>query len=639
MKNASLFAEIFGLGVDDQLGFDERVHNVRALAAIGSVVGLPFAIFNMLMPGAFALGVIELVAVLGLVLPAWVLGRRRLRPRLGENLLALAGLIIFTSLFVLGGVAGAGILWVYVYPFQLFFLKGQRLGWRYGLAYLALVVAYAIWIEPRLAFVHHYPAQYQGLAIAALAFYMLVASAFNLVRIRFEERLQQRIAQESAAAGAYLGELQFRATHDALTGLPNRVLLLEEMQRLIDANSDADQGLVVCNLRMERLSELGNVVGLDRADHLVRQLAAHLTRVTHGKGVVARARRDEFIVVYPLPRDELGLESLQRLIGSNEFSAHEQGYSLHLALTLGMCSFPIHATEPLALLHKAEQAMLQAAKSGQKLGVYDEEQDQVFVRHHLLFGKLRDALHDDALRLHFQPQVDLHSGRIIGAEALARWLDADAGAISPSTFVPIAEESGLIRPLTSWVANAAMRACASWRAQGLELAVSINISAPNLADPQLLGTLLDAAQAAGLAPRHVNLELTESCLMVAPEPALDTMRRLHDAGFRLSIDDFGTGFSSLSYLQNLPIHELKIDQSFVRDLPGNPRNQAIVRSTIDLAHNFGLAVVAEGIEDPAAADWLRERGCDIGQGYAYARPLPEPEFVAHVLAAAGAARA
>jgi sensor c-di-GMP phosphodiesterase-like protein len=271
--------------------------------------------------------------------------------------------------------------------------------------------------------------------------------------------------------------------------------------------------------------------------------------------------------------------------------------------------------------------MLQARKTGQQWNIFDAEQEQVFVRHHLLFGKLREALQKQQLQVHYQAQIDLASGRVVGAEALARWHDPNTGMVPPSVFIPVAEESGLIRLLTTWLVAECMRECAHWRSTGLELDISINLSARNLLDPELMGVLQAGLTDTGLLPQHVNLEITESCFMASPERAMEVIQRIHDMGFKLSIDDFGTGYSSLSYMKSLPIDELKIDQSFVRNLLSNPGDQAIVSSTIELAHNLRLSVVAEGIEDADTADWLQTRGCDIGQGFCFARPLPANEFI------------
>ena len=433
--------------------------------------------------------------------------------------------------------------------------------------------------------------------------------------------------ENTAAARQYLGQLQTLATHDSLTGLPNRVLLLQQLATSIEQANRQPGALLVCNVRLERLFELGNVLDTSGADQLVRQVAQKLAQSAGPQALLARTRRDEFVLVHTLNEASPSQKALRKFVSNERLSITEQGYALDIELTWGLCIYPAHATDPQQLLRKAEQAMLQARKNAMTWSVYDEAQEQVFIRHHLLFGKLRDALQSGHLTVHYQPQYELSARRLIGAEALMRWHDPVDGWISPEVFIPVAEESGLIRPLTDWLLEQCVAQCAHWQQLGLDLNLSINLSATSLSDAELTGKLLALTQAAQLAPGRLHLELTESCFIVAPDRTLDVMQELHSAGFKLSIDDFGTGFSSLSYLKSMPISELKIDQGFVRHLLDNPSDQAIVSSTIDLAHNFGLTVVAEGVEDEATAEWLRSRQCDIGQGFGFARPMPAAELV------------
>lgn len=620
-------ADLFGLGLKDFVGVGERVGHVRATATIGIAVGLPFSLFNILTPGLLPLGLTEFAAVAFLLVPAAALAVMSVFVAVAETLILLSGVVIFGALVVFGGVEGTGLFWVFAFPFMAFFLKGQMRGWWISLGFLLLVASYLLLPGSRPDFAYRYTADYATHFTLSLFFYTLVASAFNLLRSRFEQKLQARVLEKTAAAKAYLGQLEFLATHDTLTGLPNRVGLMDILGGEIAEATAAGQGLVICNLRLERLFELGNVLGLPGADNIVRHVAERLEQAAFGKALLARTRRDEFVMIYRLENDYASPEELLSLIGERHFSVQEQGYSLHAELTLGLSICPAHSTDPQLLLKKAEQAMLQARKSDRGWSVYDEALDLVFVRHHLLFGKLREALQMLHLEVHYQPQVNLASGRVIGAEALTRWNDPAEGPIEPTVFIPVAEESGLIRPLTDWVVRVAMFECARWQTLGLDLDVSINLSARSLLDPQLLDSLMDAASDACLPHRRVNLEITESCFMTSPERALEVMRRISAAGFRLSIDDFGTGFSSLSYLKNMPVDEIKIDQSFVLTLLESQGDQAIVSSTTDLAHSFGLSVVAEGIEDEATAGWLRAHACDIGQGYRFARAMPANDFV------------
>jgi diguanylate cyclase (GGDEF)-like protein len=546
---------------------------------------------------------------------------------LAEKLILLAGGVILMALIVLGGVEGTGLYWAYTFPFLAFFIQGQKRGWWYSLAFVALIGLYFGLLQDRLSFSYWYPAQAKPHFVLSLCFYTLVAAAFNLLRGRFEKRLQARVDENTGAARQYLAQLQALATHDSLTRLPNRVRLLEQLTTSIEQAHASSGRLLLCNVRVERLFELGNVLDSDGADNLVRQVALRLAQGAGGGTVLARTRRDEFVLLVSMGTSAPSHNELGAFVSDERVSVTEQGYALDVELTWGFCLYPDHASDAQQLLKKAEQAMLQARKQGKVWSVYDAAQEQLFIRHHLLFGKLREALQSGLLTVHYQPQYELSSRRLIGAEALMRWHDTAEGWISPEEFIPVAEESGLIRPLTAWLLEQCVQQCAHWHRLGLDLNLSINLSATSLSDPALLETLLKLTRAADLPPARLHLELTESCFIVAPDRTLDVMQQLHAAGFKLSIDDFGTGFSSLSYLKNMPISELKIDQGFVRDLLENASDQAIVSSTIDLAHNFGLTVVAEGVEDEATAEWLRSRLCDVGQGFGFARPMPAADLL------------
>jgi diguanylate cyclase (GGDEF)-like protein len=603
---------------------------LRITALIGLVVGSTFAVFNLLTPGMATLGLFELLAVVLLLVPSAALAQRPRWLDLAELLMLLAALVIFSALIVFGGIEGTGLYWTYTAPFLVFFLKGQRQGWWYSVGFVLLAGGYFALGGQRLPLAYQYPPHTPLHFVMSLAFYTLLAANFNLLRSRFEDKLTQRVAARTADAQTLLAQMQYLATHDQTTGLPNRTQLVELLQSEIDLAQSRGQRLAVCNLRLERLQEFGNVLGVDGADSVVKQVAAQLSHIVAGHGVLSRGRRDEFTISYQIDQAQLDIQGLGRFITRQQIAVQEQGLSLYIELTLGLALFPEHGAAAPTLLKKAEQALLQARKNAQRWTVYDAQQEQLFTRHHLLFGKLRDAMLQQQLSMHFQPQIDLRTGHVIGAEALVRWRDPVEGHISPAEFIPVAEESGLIRQLTLWVLAESMRECARWHRDGLLLNVSINLSALNLLDPELPDALHAALAETALPPRYVNLEITESCFMASPQRTMNMLHSLHDAGLRLSIDDFGTGYSSLSYLKSMPIDELKIDQSFVRKLLTSGADQAIVSSTIALAHNFGLSVVAEGIEDPATASWLQDHGCDLGQGYTYAKPMPPAEFVAFV---------
>ena len=616
-----LLADVFGFKINDVILIEKRMRQVSAMSLIGVVFSFVFALFNLLTPHMQLLGLAELAVSLLIMLPAAILGRMPKYVGIAEALVLLSMLVIVVALIFYGGIEGTGLFWVYTAPFLAFFLKGQRLGWRYSIALLVILSGYFLIAGSLFPHAHQFSGVVSSQFLISLGFYTLIAAAFNHLRSRFEEQLQKQVSAKTADATELLNQLQFNASHNPLTKLPNKLTLVNILNEQINAISADNQLLIVCNLHLERMFEMSNILGINGADELILKIASYLQRFLDAKGVLAHTHRDEFIVTVQTTREEFNKYGLGRLLAERQISIEVQGYFLYCEFTLGLAIYPDHARQPLDLLNKAEQAMLQAQKNGQQSTIFNPKHGQAFLRHHLLFGKLREAFMQQHLRVHFQPQINLKTGEIIGAEALMRWQDPIEGFISPLEFIPVAEESGLIRPMTSWLISVCLRACDSWHKQGLHINVSINLSAMNLMDPDLLNVLKTELAKTNLSASSINLEITESCFMTSPERALEVIQRLHDSGFRLAIDDFGTGYSSLSYLKNLPIHELKIDQSFVRKLLQNSGDQAIVSSTIDLAHNFGLTVVAEGIEDEPTGAWLSTRGCDIGQGYFYAKPM------------------
>jgi len=613
----NVLVDAFGSRIKDKIAIEKRIRQATAVSIIGVIFGSLFAVFNLVTPKLELLGMVESAAVF-ILIPAAVLARNPIYVGLSESLIMFATLLIVGALVAFGGIEGTGLFWVYTAPFLTFFLKGQRLGWRLSIALLICVALYFVASHHLPPYFYQYSPVVSSQFIFSLFFYTLVAAAFNHLRSRFEDQLQKQVLVKTADSQKLLNQLQFLANHDKLTQLPNRLQLTDMLQQQINAISGTEQLFVICILKLERMDEMENILGSSGADQLVLKIAEYLDKFVEPRGSLAHTHRDEFVVSYLTDRTSFNTEGLQRFIAERQISIEVSGYITYCELTLGCAIYPDHAKEPQLLLNKAQQAVLQAHQNGQQWLIYDSKQEKAFVRHHLLFGKLRAALMQQHLQVHYQPQIDLKTGRTIGAEALLRWYDPVEGFISPLEFIPVSEESGLIRPLTTWLIDVCMRECTEWRSQGFDINVSINMSAMNLLDPDLLSVLTVALNKNNLSAFHITLEITESCFMSSPERALQVIQQLHE---------LGTGYSSLSYLKNLPIHELKIDQSFVRNLLQNRGDQAIVSSTIDLAHNFSLAVVAEGIEDDATGLWLRARGCDIGQGYYFAKPMPSDAFL------------
>jgi len=288
--------------------------------------------------------------------------------------------------------------------------------------------------------------------------------------------------------------------------------------------------------------------------------------------------------------------------------------------------YPQHGEDPTVLLSRADVAMRMAKSDVSGFCIYESGRDPYSRRRLSLLGELRQAIAQNELVLYYQPQVDIASGKVMGVEALVRWPRTADDMVSPVEFIPLAEQSGLIRPLTLWALEQAVVQCGRWRAAGLKLKVSVNLSARNLLDPTLPDMLAKMLAARQVTADCLMLEVTESAVMLQPERALKVMTLLYEMGADLSVDDFGTGYSSLAYLKKLPVCELKIDQSFVFGMVTNENDAIIVRSTIDLAHNLGLKVVAEGVEDLETLQMLANLGCDTGQGFFFARPMPPEDF-------------
>lgn len=597
---------------------EKRRKEVVYLSLVGGATALMFSVANISYFGFPALGYVQLFVVFAVLGPVLWLVRHDRLVRLSEVMLMVSAVLIFGSLLVFGGIEGTGIYWVYIYPFVAFFITDQRRGWYWTLVFF--IVNYIIYssCENGLFACAYSPVQFSQ-HFLALLFFSVTAAAANAPRNTFEHDLERLVAERTGAAEQYLDKLQYLVLHDELTGLPNRTMLNGIIQAEILKRANGSYKVVAAHLKIERLFEMVNILGEHDGDLLIKQIAQKLADIVGERGKIARTARDEFVVLFTMPAqiDELQIagEYLKH-DGTLEFN----GAPLLFHYITGICAYPTHAANGVQLLRNAEQALMQAQQEKVDIIRYDSAQDEIFVRHHLLYGKLQAAINQHQLLLYYQTQVDLASGKIVGVEALARWKVPKQGFIEPSDFIPVAEQSGLIIPFASWMINSGIEQCAQWHKENIPLSVSLNMSAYNLADPYLIKTLTDSLESFGLDANWVILEITESSFMSQPEATMAKIHQLHKLGFRISVDDFGTGYSSLTYLKNLPVSEVKIDQTFVKNMLANSRDEAIVQSTIALAHNLGAKVVAEGIDDIATAFKIKTLGCDIGQGYFYSEP-------------------
>jgi diguanylate cyclase (GGDEF)-like protein len=416
--------------------------------------------------------------------------------------------------------------------------------------------------------------------------------------------------------------LEHQALHDALTDLPNRVLLHDRLQQAIRAAERDHTAVALLIMDLDRFKEVNDTFGHHTGDLLLEQLGERLGGVLRGSDTIARLGGDEFAVLLPTASVEDANHIAGRLREVLEEPFSLGGLQLEIDASIGIALSPEHGTDADTLLRRADVAMYIAKRNGSGHALYTAEQDQHSPTRLALVGELRRAIDQNELSLYFQPKVSLKDSRVLCAEALVRWQHPRHGMLGPDQFVPVAEQTGLIRPLARWVLEAAARQCNRWRQEGLDLAVAVNLSMRNLHDAEIVDMIRQLLQRWGIPPARLVIEITESSLMADAARAMEVLNRLREMGVGVSIDDFGTGYSSLAYLKRLPVDELKIDKSFVANMARDENDAAIVRSTVGLAHELGLTVVAEGIEDQATWDLLVALGCDVGQGYFVSRPVP-----------------
>jgi diguanylate cyclase (GGDEF)-like protein len=400
------------------------------------------------------------------------------------------------------------------------------------------------------------------------------------------------------------------ASLDPLTGLPNRRLLGERLGEAVTSTARG-AGKVALLLDVDRFKEVNDTLGHAGGDELLREIAARLSSAARGTDTVARLGGDEFAVVAPDVNNVGQAERLaRRLLDGISQPFVVAGLDLHVEVSVGVAVLPDHAGDVETLLRCADVAMYAAKAARVGVLVYCPDDDSHDATALLMLAELRRALDERQLTVHYQPQVCLRTGRLVRMEALLRW-PHPRGAVSPAEFIPLAERTGLIQPLTHYVLEEVTAQLSAWQQEGIAVPVAINLSARNLLDPTLVDQVLSIVRRYDLDPRLIELELTESAIVEQPERAAAVLGQLADMGICLSLDDFGTGYTSMSQLESLPLDTLKIDRSFVSRMLSDESGGVLVKAIIELAHEFGLSVVAEGVETAAAAERLRELGCDL----------------------------
>lgn len=414
--------------------------------------------------------------------------------------------------------------------------------------------------------------------------------------------------------------------YDALTGLPNQLHFSEMLNGAIEDSSRHGKRFSVLQANLERLTEINDALGFDRGDQILRQFGARLRAAAPARATVARLRGDEFAILLPDSDANAALAIAACVESALAEPFPIADIALDMSAKIGVALFPEHGATPHDLFRHMDIAVNVAKKRGQGHAVFDPVHSHGHSGRLTMAGELRRAIERGGLMLYLQPKLEIATGRVCGAEGLVRWKHPERGLIHPAEFIGLAEHTGLIKPLTEWLIDAALRLNQAWEREGAALPIAINFSARNLRDDNLLRKLRQIRSSLGAASGAIEIEITESMVMEDAEYALHVLNDLRDEGIRLYIDDFGTGYSSLSYLQKLPVEYIKIDQSFVNDMLVTRDSSVIVQSTIDLAHDLGRKVVAEGVESQAHWDQLAEFGADMAQGYFIAKPMPSDEF-------------
>ncbi|SOD18383.1 putative bifunctional diguanylate cyclase/phosphodiesterase [Nitrosomonas ureae] len=432
-----------------------------------------------------------------------------------------------------------------------------------------------------------------------------------------------RMRAKHQAAEATIARLAY---YDPLTELPNRTLMLERLQDAIQTAKYHHHAFAVLHLNIVRLRGINQILGYRSGDQLLQQLAQRLMRTLKESEFLARVGEGEFALLLPSGGADCAIQVAQRLANALHDSVKVAGLMVDPRVSIGIALYPGHATEADTLLRRANAATNDVCPARGGYALYTGGQEQECTRRISLMGDFREAIEQNELLLYCQPKVDIASRRVCGAEALVRWQHPVHGMLPTIEFIKLAENAGLITPLTHWMLDAVFSQSYAWHEAGIEQALSVNLSAHDLYDPMLVDRIQGLFSTWNVNPELIQFELTESTLMEEPSIALETLTKSKKLGTRLFIDDFGTGYSSLSYLQKLPVDSIKIDQSFVMPMEADNDSAVIVRSTIELGHNLGLEVVAEGVDNQVVWNLLATLECDVAQGYLIGMPMPAELF-------------
>lgn len=449
--------------------------------------------------------------------------------------------------------------------------------------------------------------------------YLMKGNIARLLPAIERELREARMRQERRQADETIHRLAYV---DPVTSLPNRVRFREQVQQAIEEAKKHGHPLSLLHMNLEHFRQVNDTLGHNRGDNLLQQVGMRLRSALFTPDVVARLGGDEFGILLPrlAVMDDVR-HVIKKLQDCLEAPFTIDGIPIAVEASIGVAAMPDHADNADTLLQRADIAMYRAKQLASGYAVYTPEYDRRSPERLGLMAELRDAIEGGQLLLHFQPKVEMKTGCILGTEALVRWQHPRLGLLPPEKFILAAEQTGLIGPLTRWVLIDALSHCQDARRHGMTLRVSVNLSARSLHDPRIPGIIEEALKKTGAEPGQLTLEVTESAIVLDPKRAEETLMALSHMGAGISIDDFGTGYTSLASIKHLSVNEVKIDKSFVLGMLSNNSDAMIVRSVIDLGHNLGLRVVAEGVETKETFDALASLGCDEAQGYFISRPL------------------
>jgi diguanylate cyclase (GGDEF)-like protein len=592
--------------VEDALFEDRRLERTLQVARLAGAL-LVFALgplFPSLAPAH--------VLILGAALLAWTLINTRLvegaRTAVGYQRVARVSFVVDTSVVIYAiWVFAADPQWsAWVVGVLIIIGSAFRFG-RLGAvtSTVILIVAYLVIVGWRQA-TYGYDIELQRVAFAVSIYLMTALLMSGAIRELLELRKQR----------------EYQLFHDLLTGLPNRALLIERLQQQLLRQPRTGESVALLVMDLTDFKAVNDSLGHAVGDDLLKQIGPRLAASLRAADTVARLGGDEFAVLLP-GTDETGAARVaQKMLAALEQSFPLEGEALDIGASVGVAVAPAHATQAEQLLSRADVAMYAAKGSLAGLAVFSAEHERDGAGRLALMSDLRRAVDEGELVLYYQPQIDLRTGALASVEALVRWMHPKRGLVGPDEFIPLAERTGLIKRLTRTVLTEAIRQARAWELAGLRVPVAVNLSMRNIHDPQLPQTIAQLLQRWDARPELLRLEMTETVLAADPDRALQTMDSLRAMGVHIALDDFGIGYSSLAYLNRLPLDEIKIDRSFVIGMIDDEASATIVRATVELGHGLGYAVVAEGVENAETRQRLTALGCDAIQGFFVARPMP-----------------